>query len=514
MPIHSSPGCLITGDEQIAAASRDAIKNSIEYFTSSPGGITTIFPADSIDASDPRNLMAQGSSLGCVRVLALIVKLFSGLLSVTSVIYTSKLLALLESEVNGATDTFVTVECFGACTRRRKANSRGTLSKTILLQQISTLARNTPWSQSCVKSNDNLWKGLCPRKTHSVQEGSLCKELHATKSTDASRFVIGAAVGRQGSGEQRRGKQPNALQALGNIAGKNHPQNASLNGDAEEHLRLLINEVAYRHSKLTLSEISEILQQAVSISGLWIFQIYAISLGVTTIWAYAYIVTTGEAHNYEIHNTNVPTSITFIDAGQTHSCTMKNCHTDASQAWGISTWGTISYPLIFLFLENISGLLAFLLHAPAASILCLIMALIVAMDLSIFSLNLMLPKLSNSQTEEIESCIHWNRLDLGMGTAFGSKHFFLKLQNVEMAIEGIGRAQPELASFMFMGPTGVGKTELAKALAAFLFIPENALVQFDMSEYLLEKQSSAPIATSSSSPVTTWRSYQRVATEV
>ncbi|GMH28437.1 hypothetical protein Nepgr_030280 [Nepenthes gracilis] len=116
------------------------------------------------------------------------------------------------------------------------------------------------------------------------------------------------------------------------------------------------------------------------------------------------------------------------------------------------------------------------------------MALIMAMDLSIFSHNLMLPKLSNSQTEKIESCIHWNILDLGMGTDFGSKHFFLKPQTVEMAIEGIGRAQPELASFMFMGPTGVGKTELAKALAAFLFIPENALVQIDMSEYLQEKQ--------------------------
>ncbi|GMH11221.1 hypothetical protein Nepgr_013062 [Nepenthes gracilis] len=96
-------------------------------------------------------------------------------------------------------------------------------------------------------------------------------------------------------------------------------------------------------------------------------------------------------------------------------------------------------------------------------------------------------KLSNSQTEE-QSYIHGNRLDLGMGTTFGSKHFFLKPQTVEVAIEGIGRAQPELASFMFMGPTGVGKIELAQALAAFIFIPENALVQIDMSEYLLEKQ--------------------------
>lgn len=37
---------------------------------------------------------------------------------------------------------------------------------------------------------------------------------------------------------------------------------------------------------------------------------------------------------------------------------------------------------------------------------------------------------------------------------------------------------------MFMGPTGVGKTELAKALAGYLFNTENALVRIDMSEYM------------------------------
>jgi ATP-dependent Clp protease ATP-binding subunit ClpC len=38
-------------------------------------------------------------------------------------------------------------------------------------------------------------------------------------------------------------------------------------------------------------------------------------------------------------------------------------------------------------------------------------------------------------------------------------------------------------SFIFAGPTGVGKTELAKALAEFLFGDEDALIQLDMSEY-------------------------------
>jgi ATP-dependent Clp protease ATP-binding subunit ClpB len=40
-----------------------------------------------------------------------------------------------------------------------------------------------------------------------------------------------------------------------------------------------------------------------------------------------------------------------------------------------------------------------------------------------------------------------------------------------------------LGSFMFLGPTGVGKTELARALAEFLFDDEHALVRIDMSEY-------------------------------
>ena len=43
---------------------------------------------------------------------------------------------------------------------------------------------------------------------------------------------------------------------------------------------------------------------------------------------------------------------------------------------------------------------------------------------------------------------------------------------------------------MFLGPTGVGKTELTKALAAYLFDNETAMVRIDMSEYM-EKHSVA-----------------------
>ena len=49
---------------------------------------------------------------------------------------------------------------------------------------------------------------------------------------------------------------------------------------------------------------------------------------------------------------------------------------------------------------------------------------------------------------------------------------------------GISEGKRPLGSFFFLGPTGVGKTETAKALAEFLFNDENALVRLDMSEYM------------------------------
>ena len=51
---------------------------------------------------------------------------------------------------------------------------------------------------------------------------------------------------------------------------------------------------------------------------------------------------------------------------------------------------------------------------------------------------------------------------------------------------GISEENRPLGSFIFLGPTGVGKTETAKALAEFLFNDENALVRLDMSEYMEE----------------------------
>lgn len=55
---------------------------------------------------------------------------------------------------------------------------------------------------------------------------------------------------------------------------------------------------------------------------------------------------------------------------------------------------------------------------------------------------------------------------------------------VRRARAGIQDASRPLGSFIFLGPTGVGKTELARALAEFLFNDERAMVRLDMSEYM------------------------------
>ncbi|OQX55362.1 MAG: Clp protease [Candidatus Cloacimonas sp. 4484_209] len=55
---------------------------------------------------------------------------------------------------------------------------------------------------------------------------------------------------------------------------------------------------------------------------------------------------------------------------------------------------------------------------------------------------------------------------------------------IRRARAGLKDPQKPIGSFLFLGPTGVGKTELAKSLAAFLFDTEDAMVRIDMSEYM------------------------------
>lgn len=67
----------------------------------------------------------------------------------------------------------------------------------------------------------------------------------------------------------------------------------------------------------------------------------------------------------------------------------------------------------------------------------------------------------------------------------GQKEAIKAISNaIRRARAGISEEKRPLGSFMFLGPTGVGKTETAKALAEFLFNDENAMVRLDMSEYM------------------------------
>src|SRR5262249_40498104 len=66
----------------------------------------------------------------------------------------------------------------------------------------------------------------------------------------------------------------------------------------------------------------------------------------------------------------------------------------------------------------------------------------------------------------------------------GQDEAILAVSNaIRRARAGLQDANRPLGSFIFLGPTGVGKTELARALAEFLFDDEHAMVRLDMSEY-------------------------------
>ncbi|HTV58700.1 MAG TPA: ATP-dependent chaperone ClpB [Verrucomicrobiae bacterium] len=90
---------------------------------------------------------------------------------------------------------------------------------------------------------------------------------------------------------------------------------------------------------------------------------------------------------------------------------------------------------------------------------------------------------------EIEKLIHMEeRLRervVGQDDALG-----IVANAIRRSRSGLGDPNRPIGSFLFMGPTGVGKTELARALAEFLFDDERAIIRLDMSEYM-EKHSVA-----------------------
>jgi ATP-dependent Clp protease ATP-binding subunit ClpB len=67
----------------------------------------------------------------------------------------------------------------------------------------------------------------------------------------------------------------------------------------------------------------------------------------------------------------------------------------------------------------------------------------------------------------------------------GQQEAIIAVSNaVRRARSGLSDPNRPIGSFLFLGPTGVGKTELARALAEFLFDDERAMIRIDMSEYM------------------------------
>ena len=90
-----------------------------------------------------------------------------------------------------------------------------------------------------------------------------------------------------------------------------------------------------------------------------------------------------------------------------------------------------------------------------------------------------LDKLSSG---EVEKLVHME--DILRQSVRGQDEALASVANaVRMQRAGISGANRPLASFLFAGPTGVGKTELCKKLASFLFSTESAMIRYDMSEF-------------------------------
>ncbi len=83
---------------------------------------------------------------------------------------------------------------------------------------------------------------------------------------------------------------------------------------------------------------------------------------------------------------------------------------------------------------------------------------------------------------EVEKLVHME--DILRQSVKGQDEALAAVSNaVRMQRAGLSGENRPLASFMFLGPTGVGKTELCKKMANFLFSTETAVIRFDMSEF-------------------------------
>ncbi|XVE80087.1 hypothetical protein DITRI_Ditri14bG0111400 [Diplodiscus trichospermus] len=286
--------CLIYGNEKVATAAIDAIKKLAQF----PEAMGIVFPSNINEVTHLGNLASRCSSLGRVRVLSLIVKLFSISSSVASVVYNSNLLTLLEAEIRNSNDTLGTLSALELLYELTEIQHGTEFLSRTTLQLLHSIISNSSM-ESILRSRAMMISGRLLSKENiymfvdepsvkgvisaiNVRLGLLNSEdteeceaalealgqigssfqgamLLLASFPPAARHIVHAAFDRQG-----RGKQLAALHALGNVAGENRPEDSViLNGDAEESLRLLIYEVASESSKLTPSGIFlSVLQQA------------------------------------------------------------------------------------------------------------------------------------------------------------------------------------------------------------------------------------------------------------
>jgi ATP-dependent Clp protease ATP-binding subunit ClpB len=90
--------------------------------------------------------------------------------------------------------------------------------------------------------------------------------------------------------------------------------------------------------------------------------------------------------------------------------------------------------------------------------------------------------ISRLLTTEIDRLLHME--DNLRKRVIGQDHALEKISNsIRISRAGLHSHSKPIGAFLFLGPTGVGKTELAKELAEYLFDDENAITRIDMSEY-------------------------------
>ena len=84
---------------------------------------------------------------------------------------------------------------------------------------------------------------------------------------------------------------------------------------------------------------------------------------------------------------------------------------------------------------------------------------------------------------EVQKLIHMEELGCTTASSDKSEAITAVSNAIRRARAGLQDPNRPLGSLLFLGPTGVGKTELARALAQFLFDDEQAIIRIDMSEY-------------------------------